>query len=739
VQGVGMRPFVYRCAKKYGLKGFVFNLPKGVDIHVEGDTISVEAFLLELSENPPLASFIKNTTIHTTSFKGYKNFEILRSHDSQGLITEICPDIAICSECLSELDGSSRRTHYPFINCTHCGPRFTLVNDFPYDRVNTTMNEFEMCPDCRKEYDNPANRRFHAQPTSCCNCGPTYKYIDHGREIIDNELLIKKAAADIDKGKIIAIKGLGGYNLACDAKNSISVHKLRIFKAREKKPFAVMFRSIDEIQLISNISEEEKTTLLSWQRPIVILNLKDKINSFPSLTSGLNTIGAFLPYLPVHYLLFKHLKTKAIILTSGNESDTPILINDDEALNVFNSISGGILANNRKIEHRNDDSVVRIINNEPRLMRRARGYVPAPVDLSFEAEGILATGAELSNCFCIGKGHQAILSQHIGDLKNAETYSFFCENLKKFSELYRFNPHTVVCDLHPDYLSTHFAEESGLPIVQVQHHHAHIAACIAEYKLNEPVIGISYDGTGYGTDRNIWGSELLIADLIDFKRISHFEYVPIPGGDLATKETWRSAVSYLYKTFGKGWNKKDIPFLKIINLSKANKLTEAIDKKINSPLCCSAGRLFDAVAALTGICTESNYHAEAPLLLENYLDENFEASYPFTGDEIISFLPVINAMVIDIQNKKPIHQIVTQFHNTIAEVAFRQINFAIEKNPLKKVVLTGGTFQNKYLTEKLIHLLKKRELEIILPREVPCNDGCIALGQLAISANKKYK
>jgi hydrogenase maturation protein HypF len=737
VQGVGMRPFIYRLAKKNRLSGCVFNRPDGVAIHVEGDTDSLEEFLAQLSETAPMAASIKNIVVTETEVKNYPEFEIQQSRDTEKLITEICPDIAVCPDCLNELMNSARRTRYPFINCTNCGPRFTLINDFPYDRAKTTMHEFEMCDDCRSEYTDPADRRFHAQPTSCNNCGPHYTYNDHGSELTINYLLIQKAVRDIDLGKVIAIKGLGGYNLACDAFHSDAVDEIRRFKNREKKPFAVMFKSVNDIQLLATCSQAEIQTLHSWQRPIVIVNLREEAEIPSGITSNLKTIGIFLPYLPLHYLLFDNLSTNALVLTSGNESDTPILMDDKEALKTFETISGGILSNNRRIAHRNDDSVVRIINSEPRLMRRARGYVPTPVDLSFDADGILATGAELSNCFCIGKGLQALMSQHIGDLKNAETYSFYCDNIEEFSRLYRFTPHTVVCDLHPDYLSTCYAHQSNLPVVQVQHHHAHIAACMAEFQINEPVIGLSYDGTGYGTDGTIWGSEVMVADLSEFKRISHFENIPLPGGDTAVKETWRSAISYLYKSFGSDWIKAGIPLLKEIDVLKAVKITEAIDKKINSPLCCSAGRLFDAVAALLGICLESNYHAEAPLLMENYLDNKFTGSYPFSGNQQISFVPAITGIVANIIEKKPVQQIVTQFHNTVAAVAQYQIMFALKKYPLKKIIISGGTFQNKYLAEKLINLLADSELEIFFPREIPCNDGGIALGQLTIAANKK--
>ncbi|MBA7711836.1 Carbamoyltransferase HypF [subsurface metagenome] len=471
--------------------------------------------------------------------------------------------------------------------------------------------------------------------------------------------------------------------------------------------------------------------------PIVILEHIRKGYLAFNCNAGLDSIGAFLPYLPLHYLLFKELETDAIVLTSGNESDIPILYQEEKALHTFKKITGGLLINNRKIARRADDSVVKVIDNKPRIMRRARGYAPEPIDLHFDTSGILAAGGELSNCFCIGKEKQAILSQHIGDLKNFETYEFFCENISEFSRLYRFKPSQIVCDLHPDYLSTRYAREANLPISQVQHHHAHITSVMAEYNLKNSVIGISYDGVGYGSDGNIWGSEVMVADYHDFKRISHFEYLPLPGGDAATKQPWRTALSYLYHALGKDIWQFNIPFFSKTDRKEAEKLIVAMDNKINSPLCCSAGRLFDAVAALLCICFESHYHAEAPLLMENYLIDDHNESYSFSGDTQISFTAMIREIILDITGNKSPGSIVTKFHNTIALAALHQVRVAYKESGIKQVILSGGTFQNKYLTEKLVHLLNQTQFEVFYPQEVPCNDGGIALGQLAIAANKQ--
>ncbi len=737
VQGVGFRPFIYRLAKKHALNGNVSNQTDGVIIRIEGSEESSRQFLYELRKNAPPAAVIKEILLNEIKDETFHDFTIEQSSSPDNLITEVCPDIAVCNDCLKEMYSADRRAGYPFINCTNCGPRFTLIDNFPYDRIHTTMREFEMCPECTKEFTDILNRRFHAQPISCSSCGPVYKYYI-GNEIIgDFNVILKLLGDHVNEGRVVAVKSLGGYNLVCDALNPKAVSQLRKIKKREKKPFAVMFRSLECLTKYTEPDNSEIQVLQSWQRPIVILEKYRKNSLARGITAGLTSLGAFLPYMPLHYLLFDVIMTDALVFTSGNESDIPILYREDQALEAFRNIGGGILVNNRKIARRIDDSVVKVIHNQPRIFRRARGYVPSPVDLHFDANGILATGAELSNCFCIGKEKQAILSQHIGDLKNAETFDFFRENIKEFSRMYRFDTRLIACDLHPDYLSTRYSQGSGIPVKRVQHHHAHIASVMAEYQLNKPVIGLSYDGTGYGTDGNIWGSELLVADYTSFERISHFEYIPLPGGDLAVKEPWRSTVALLYHVYGGEWKMLPIPFMQKIDIQKAERLTEAIDKKINCPLCCSAGRLFDAVAGLLSICLVSDYHVQAPMFLEKYINPGINASYGIESGRIISFKGMIRSMVEDILDKKEYSEIVTKFHNTIANAAVAQVDIAGMEQPLQMVVLSGGTFQNKYLTEKIISLLMQRQLRVFFPAEIPCNDGGLALGQLAVAAHLK--
>lgn len=736
VQGVGFRPFVYRLAAKHSLKGSVYNQPDGVIIRIEGENTKCQNFIHDLSSKSPKAAIIKDIKQQYITPRNNARFTILPSKKTSDIITEICPDIAVCDDCLDELQNSSRRKGYPFINCTNCGPRFTLIRDYPYDRANTSMNEFDMCQECSAEYQDLADRRFHAQPISCFNCGPEYELHWKKNCHTNFEKILQLTADNINSGKVVAIKGLGGYNLVCDATNENAVNEIRKFKKREKKPFAVMFSSLESLKSICSVTSSESEALTSWRKPIVVIDNHYNGTIAAGVSSGLNSLGAFLPYIPLHYLIFHAINTEALVVTSGNESDVPILYRNSDALKYFAEISGGILINNRPIERRADDSVIRVIDDKPQLMRRSRGYVPAPVDMNFSVDGILAAGAELSNAFCLGKHNQAIFSQHIGDLKNVETYEFYCENVDNFSRMYRFSPQQIVCDLHPDYLSTKYANESGLPVTLVQHHHAHIASVMAEFGIEEKVLGLAFDGTGYGTDGQIWGSELLITDYNSFQRESQFEYIPMPGGDRVTKEPWRTALAYLYNTFGNRWSAMETPLLKLIDMDKAEQLLEVIDKKINCPLSCSAGRLFDAVSAILGICTESNYHAEAPLLLENYLESGIDGAYSFGKNSIISFSPMIREIAADLQVKKSLHEIVTKFHNTVANAALFQVMRSADKSEIKKVVLSGGTFQNKYLTEKLLLLLRQNEFEVYLPCDISCNDGGIALGQLAVAAHK---
>ncbi|MCB0807295.1 MAG: carbamoyltransferase HypF, partial [Bacteroidales bacterium] len=624
------------------------------------------------------------------------------------------------------------RIDYPFINCTNCGPRFSIIKNLPYDRDKTTMQPFVMCTVCHKEYTDVLDRRFHAQPVACKTCGPEYELICENKRINNFPEILKKVTTFLEEGKIIAIKGIGGFQIACDAQNEKAVKTLRERKIREGKPFAVMFSDIGKVKEFTHLYPAEEKSLTSWRRPIVIVREKKKLAE--SVSMGFKSIGAMLPYMPFHYLLFENSEIPAIVLTSGNISDEPIVIDNQEAENQLSRVADAVLIYNRDIYNRTDDSVAFVVNEKERILRRSRGYSPEPVNLNMNVDGIFAAGAELVNCFCIGKEKQAILSQHIGDLKNLETLEFYNESFERFKKLFRMEPKLVVHDLHPDYLSTKFAIDLGIPALAVQHHHAHIVSCMAENGLDEKVIGVSMDGTGYGDDGHIWGSEFFICDLSGYERISHFEYVPLPGGDKVTKEPWRTAVSYLYQYFGKSFKEIDIPFVKYLDPQKTDLILQAIDKKINAPLSCSAGRLFDAVAALLNLCTTTTFHAEAPMRLENIAAGTVEAAYPFDFGELISFKSTFEEMIHDIEDGIPLPEISAKFHNSFVNVIYAVVSNIRKESGINKAVLSGGSFQNKYVLARLENLLKREQFEMFTQDRIPANDGGIALGQLVIGA-----
>ncbi len=735
VQGVGFRPFIYRLAHQYYLNGWVENRNDGVIIHIEGNPDSVESFIRVIQEQAPPASSITEIFHEPVLNEGYSDFRIVKSENTSDQVTDISPDIAVCKDCLEDLKIQSHRIDYPFINCTNCGPRFSIIRDLPYDRPNTTMDPFQLCDTCRKEYEDVLDRRFHAQPVACSECGPEYELIIGEESIKSFAEILNKTCTLLESSKIIAIKGIGGFQIACDAQNEEAVNRLRERKIREGKPFAVMFGSVESLQEFVHLYPEEKKSVQSWRRPIVIAQEKKKLAFGVSV--GFRTIGAMLPYMPFHHLLFEELKIPAIVLTSGNLSDEPIVIDNREAVEKLTRIADAIIVYNREIYNRTDDSVVMSVNEKERLIRRSRGYSPEPINLNLNVDGIFAAGAELVNCFCIGKGNQAILSQHIGDLKNLETLEFYSESFERFKKLFRTNPNLVVHDMHPDYLSTRFAKDLNIERLEVQHHHAHIASCMAEHNLDEKVIGVSMDGTGYGDDGNIWGGEFFVCDLADYAREIHFEYIPLPGGDSVTKEPWRTAVSYLYKIYGKDFLKLEIPFIQNLDLTKTKMIIQAIDKKINCPLSSSAGRLFDAVAAITNVCPVSKFHAEAPMRLENVASGTIEIAYPFDFGEVISFEPTIQEIVQDLLEGVNVSEISAKFHNTVINVIFTVASQIRKETGLNKIVLSGGTFQNKYILSRVELILKKDGFEVFSHCKIPSNDGGIALGQLVIAAKRR--
>jgi len=725
-------------AVKHGLFGEVDNRTDGVSVIVQGDLRTIDRFSNDILQYAPPAAQIKTIEINETQISGYDCFKIGSSKTIDNQVTEISPDIAVCDDCLLDMERDPGRIDYPFVNCTNCGPRFTIVEGLPYDRPMTTMKSFKTCEKCNSEYNDILDRRYHAQPIACNSCGPLYQYKDSIKTLKDINLIISEVSMQIASGKTVAIKGLGGYHLMCDALNNNAVTELRSKKQRDSKPFAVMFRDISEVKKYCFVDKEEEKEIKSWRRPILVLKQKKILAA--AVSNGLNSIGAMLPYMPMHYLLFRFLKTGAVVLTSGNISDEPLIIDDLLAEKQLMSIADSFLSYNRQIINRTDDSVLRIIGKKTSLIRRSRGYVPRPVDLNFNIEGIIALGAEQKNSFCIGKGNQAIMSQYIGDLKNPATYKFFTETIERFSDIFRFKPEIVACDLHPQYLSTHHAQlfenEYKIPLVSIQHHHAHIVSCMAEHGLDEEVIGICLDGTGFGPDENIWGSEFMIADLKSFSRFTHFDYIPMPGGEKAIKEPWRMAYSYIFNYFGDNFDYKSVPLFNSINSQKLSLIKEMIVKKMNSPLTSGAGRLFDAVSAILGLCPVETFDSEAPMRLESAIDCETNEFYPFLANKTVIFADTLKAILADIPRQE-ISVIAAKFHNTVAQVILEVSNQIRKDTCLKKVVLSGGVFQNKYLLEKSLFLLNSNGFKVFTNHLVPANDGGISLGQIIIASKNR--
>jgi hydrogenase maturation protein HypF len=743
VQGVGFRPFIYHIALKYHLNGWVENRNDGVTIQAEGSEEDVSRFIAAVRQEAPEAAQVRQMDYTPSDWLGHPDFSIRKSLDIPGEITEISPDIAVCHECLMDMKRQPHRKDFAFINCTNCGPRFTIISDLPYDREKTTMQVFPMCPKCRAEYTDLLDRRFHAQPLACNDCGPHYSMSAEMDIIEDIGGIITRACSELEAGKIVAIKGLGGFNLACDAFNENAARELRARKNRDGKPFAVMFGEIGSLQQYLEVTDTEREALISWRRPIVILKNKpgaDKLAS--AVSNGFNTTGAMLPYVPFHYMLFEKLKTPAIVMTSGNISEEPILIDNSLASDKLAKVYDCLITYNREIRNRTDDSVMMAVNDRPRMIRRSRGFVPSPVELTLEAEGIFAAGAELVNCFCIGKGRQALMSQHIGDLKNLETLEFYEESVNRFKKMFRFEPKYFAIDLHPDYLSSRYGLEqarshAGTVVTKVQHHHAHIASCMAEHGLDETVIGISLDGVGYGTDGNTWGFEIMTCDLVDFERKYHPAYIPQPGGDLTTREPWRMALSYLFNVYGEKMTDLPFEFIKRVGQDTIRIVIESIKKNINTPLTCSAGRLFDAVAAITGACIKSDFHAEAPMRLEQMVNPAYRGRYGFTMDaDEINFDDVIRGIAEDMMEGKSVDLISTHFHNTIAATLLQGCELIRDESGLQTVALSGGTFQNRYLLSHVENNLQQSGFQVFSQNSVPSNDGGIALGQLAVCAKR---
>ena len=750
VQGVGFRPFVYSLATSLGLTGYVFNSSAGVTIEVEGAESDVQKFLGTLRSDPPQLSEITDITASDVDARGDTAFSILHSRQEDGEFVLISPDAGTCDLCWRDFgDPRNRRYGYPFTNCTHCGPRYTIIQDIPYDRATTTMSQFKMCGACEAEYRDPADRRFHAQPNACAVCGPSLALVPRGSSLADAGFaereslpILHRARTLLQEGKILAVKGLGGFLLACDAGNDAAVAELRRRKRRPGKPFALMARDAGAVRRLCIVSEADEAALQHLRRPIVVLPRLPGAELSPSIAPGNNTIGVMLPYTPLHYLLFSDspdmdAEFPALVMTSGNLSEEPIVISNEEALAQLDNIADWFLLHNRDIAMRVDDSVVRTFEGSQRVLRRSRGFVPQAIDLNISMREVLAFGGELKNTFCLTKGRYAILSQHIGDLENYETQRFFEETLASMKHLFKVEPGAVAYDLHPGYMSTRMALASNIERkIGVQHHHAHIASCMAENHLRGKVIGVALDGTGFGSDGRIWGGEFLVADLAGFKRRAHLRNVLLPGGNAAVRQPWRMALSYLRDTFGEQMPPGLDCFRGI-----AEKQLELVDRMVAQRLqtveTSSAGRLFDAVAALVGLGAEVTFEGQAAIALEAAAANGIDERYGFEIQEgepaVLDFRPMIAAIVRDLASGKRTGEISALFHNTLCAAIVETCCRIRESDGLHRICLSGGTFQNFYLLGRIVAELRSRGFGVFLHAMVPANDGGIALGQAVIA------
>jgi len=749
VQGVGFRPFIYRLAQRMNICGWVSNTSSGVLIQAESDKDKIYDFISRIYEEKPPSAIIESIQVDETAYAGFKEFEIKESSVGYSKNVVILADIATCPDCLEELfNPKDRKYLYPFINCTQCGPRFTIIKDIPYDRKNTTMAEFSMCPRCEKEYGDSNTRRFHAQPDACWECGPQVKLNGASGNEIKGKEAIEKGAELLKQGYIIAVKSLGGYQLACNALDRHAVEKLRDRKKRINKPFALMAKGLTMIANYAQFNSHERDLLMSYKRPIVLLRKKEGTDIVDSVAPDNNYIGFMLPYTPLHYVLLKYLDIP-LVMTSGNIIDEPIYYRDEEASQKLKGIADYFLTHNRKINIRCDDSVTRVFIsldgklNKEYLIRRARGYAPMPLDMDYSfKQPVLALGGYFKNTFAYGKDNHLFISQHIGDLDNASAVCAFEEGIEHYRKIFGIEPEVIVSDMHPEYYSTKYAQdlakESGKQLIQVQHHHAHIVSCMAENNIKEKVIGIALDGTGFGKDSCIWGGEVMISDLKEFQRIAHLEYVHQPGGEAAVKNPYQMAVSWLYRSFGKDLYNQDNEFVRRIGKDNIDNIITMIEKDINSPLTSSMGRLFAAVSSLIGFCDKASFEAEAEMKLEHLQDEHCREAYKFElikekKDLIISAQGVIRQIIEDIKKVTPKERIAAKFHNGLVDVFCKLAQRLRRKFSINRICLSGGVFQNIVLLTKLYDRLASKDFEVYIQGKIPANDGGICLGQAVIA------
>jgi len=748
VQGVGFRPAVYRLARELGLTGRVFNDTSGVTIELQGGEERIDEFLRRLQsgpDKPPLAEIQSCRRVDVEPVEGEAGFTIERSDSEGTALSQVTADIAICGDCLAELfEPADFRHRYPFINCTNCGPRYSIIKTIPYDRPNTTMASFEMCERCAAQYRDVADRRFHAQPVACPQCGPKVWLTDPAGGLLQTggDEAIAETVRLLRAGEVVAIKGIGGFHLACDALNNDAVLRLRQRKRRDHKPFAMMVRAVDNVRKYAFVDRAAEQILTSPQSPIVLLPKRPDAGIAPSVAQGVGTFGFMLCYAPLHHLLFAE-GLEVLVMTSANLSDEPLICRNEVALQRLGDVADAFLMHDREIYRQVDDSIVHFVADGPVLLRRARGYVPTPIFLPEPSpQEVLATGADLKNTFCFVKHNQLILSEHIGDLEDAEVYHHYLGSIRHLAGLFEAEPKVVACDLHPAYLSTQYAKSlPGVRVIEVQHQWAHVASVLAEHGLAGPVIGLACDGTGYGTDGAIWGCECMIASLTEFKRFGHLAYYPLPGGDKASKEPIRPLLSLLKQAYGDDFRLGEFAWLLERVESDAGKMKlilEQIDKRINVVSTSSLGRVFDAVAAMLGLGNYNHFDAQLPMALESLAEPDIDDRYDFdlpNGAEPLQLdlRRMLKHVVEDVRSERTAEVISARFHNTLAEALLAMAKRAREGTRLEVAALSGGVFCNQFLTDRLVRRLKQEGFAVLLNRDVPSNDGGIALGQAAIA------
>jgi hydrogenase maturation protein HypF len=742
VQGVGFRPFVYRLANELRLSGFVRNDSKGVEVEIEGEEQALGSFRSRLMTEMPRMAHINAIDMATLPLRRDGKFVIHKSQSASGAETCISPDIAVCTECLSEMqDPGNRRFAYPFINCTNCGPRYTITDRIPYDRANTSMRTFVLCPDCRQEYENPSDRRFHAQPNACPTCGPqVWLEIDNQR-VASRLEAVSQTVDLLAHGKIVAVKGLGGFHLAVDPCDDEAVQRLRFRKNRVDKPFALMAADLDTVRRFCRVSDREEQLLIDPARSIVLLDKLPDCGIASAVAPGTSTLGWMLAYTPLHQLLLSQ-QLSSLVMTSGNMAEEPIVIDNEEARNRLSPLADAFLLHDREIRQRCDDSVIRVSAGTRQHLRRSRGFVPSPILLDHPtAHRILACGGELKNCIALSRGNQVFLSQHIGDLDNPSAYDFFQQTVAYLESIFEIEPEIIACDLHPEYLSTKWArEQPGVRVIPVQHHHAHFASVLAEHKLDGTAIGIILDGTGYGIDGTVWGGEVIFGTPAEFVRHAWLEPTPMPGGTAAIRQPWRMALSHLYQAFGDSVGRSGLRVIQHRSPQEIEVLLRMINMGVNSPLTSSCGRLFDAVAAMLGIREEITYDAQAAIELEMLAlscltdEREYEklVSAVSSGGSL-SLSPLLDCLVRDMRNDVPYNVIALRFHHTIAAMFAKAAEYARVRTGISVIALSGGCMHNRLLLNGLRTRLSKLGFEVFTNEQVPPNDGGLALGQILVA------